>query len=420
MSRVLAFTSVNRGHLYTMVPLLAQLRARGHEVHLRCVPSQVDLMRSQGFETAAVNPQIAKVRVPDWERRGARDALALSVEILTDRAPLDAADLRQAIADTHPDVLIVDSGSLGACFAAEAWGGPWVRLSMFVPPVGGAGLPAYGLGQLPRPGLVGRVRDQAMRSLVVARVERSVAPRLNVLRRQQGLASLPSTEAMHETADLLMYTSAEPFEYHHGDWDGRVMMVGPMCWDPPVARPPWLDQIEGPVVLVTTSSEYQADESLTARAFEALEHEPFTVVATMPAGIDRRITVPPNGRLTQFAAHGPILDRCVAAVTHGGVGVTQKALARGVPVCVAPFGRGQFEIAARVVHAQAGWRVNSRRMSADELRRAVLQTLDCAEGAARVREGFRAAPGPAGAADAVEGLLSVGSAPRSPRAARKR
>jgi UDP:flavonoid glycosyltransferase YjiC (YdhE family) len=49
-----------------------------------------------------------------------------------------------------------------------------------------------------------------------------------------------------------------------------------------------------------------------------------------------------------------VLDRAACAVTHGGMGATQKALAHGVPVCVVPFGRDQLEVARRVRTAGAG------------------------------------------------------------------
>ncbi|MGI8564600.1 MAG: glycosyltransferase [Candidatus Dormibacter sp.] len=115
-------------------------------------------------------------------------------------------------------------------------------------------------------------------------------------------------------------------------------MVGPCDWDPPAPAPRWLEEITGPIVLVTTSSEFQDDGRLVLAALEALAAEPFTVVATMPAGDPTRLAVPANARVERFISHGAVLDRAVCAVTHGGMGATQKALARGVPVCAVPFG----------------------------------------------------------------------------------
>ena len=71
----------------------------------------------------------------------------------------------------------------------------------------------------------------------------------------------------------------------------------------------------------------------------ALANQPVHVVATLPAGLPSDVTVGPNATVVEFVPHGPVLDRAVCAVTHGGMGATQKALARGVPVCGATWAR---------------------------------------------------------------------------------
>ena len=52
-----------------------------------------------------------------------------------------------------------------------------------------------------------------------------------------------------------------------------------------------------------------------------------------------------------------VLDRAVCVVCHAGMGITQKALAHGVPVVAVPFGRDQPEVARRVEVAGAGVRL---------------------------------------------------------------
>ena len=55
-------------------------------------------------------------------------------------------------------------------------------------------------------------------------------------------------------------------------------------------------------------------------------------------------------------------------ICHGGMGITQKALAHGVPVCVVPFGRDQFEFARRVAVARAGTLLPAKRLTVARLR----------------------------------------------------
>jgi UDP:flavonoid glycosyltransferase YjiC (YdhE family) len=100
-----------------------------------------------------------------------------------------------------------------------------------------------------------------------------------------------------------------------------------------------------------------------------------------------------------------VLDRAICAVTHGGMGATQKALARGVPVCAVPFGRDQLEVARRVVVAHAGTRLPAARLRPDRLRAKVREAMTYTDGARRVAAGFHAAGGAATAADAIETQL---------------
>lgn len=89
------------------------------------------------------------------------------------------------------------------------------------------------------------------------------------------------------------------------------------------------------------------------------------------------------------------------------MGATQKALGRGVPVCVVPFGRDQMEVAQRVSQCGAGTSLAASRLNPVRLRRAVDDARTCAPSAARIARAFAAAGGPVRAADALEALVSV-------------
>jgi UDP:flavonoid glycosyltransferase YjiC (YdhE family) len=107
-----------------------------------------------------------------------------------------------------------------------------------------------------------------------------------------------------------------------------------------------------------------------------------------------------------FVPHAPLLDRAACVITHGGMGATQKAIARGVPVCAVPFGRDQLEVARRVEVCGAGTRLPTGKLSPSNLRRQVRAAMDCRAGAERIAEAYSATGGPAYAADAMDELLS--------------
>ena len=112
------------------------------------------------------------------------------------------------------------------------------------------------------------------------------------------------------------------------------------------------------------------------------------MIATTAAHDPARFRVPSNARVERFLPHSPILRRASVVVCHGGMGTTQKALAAGVPVCVVPFLRDQFEIARRVTVAGAGESLRASRLRHDRLRAAVAAAISRRPGAERVGRGL--------------------------------
>ncbi|MDT7736152.1 MAG: hypothetical protein QOE12_3326 [Mycobacterium sp.] len=87
------------------------------------------------------------------------------------------------------------------------------------------------------------------------------------------------------------------------------------------------------------------------------------------------------------------------------MGNTQKALARGIPVCVVPYGRDQFEVARRVEVSCSGTRLPAKKLNPVGLKSSVLQAMSMTAGARRVADGFKAAGGVGHGADLIERRL---------------
>jgi UDP:flavonoid glycosyltransferase YjiC (YdhE family) len=126
------------------------------------------------------------------------------------------------------------------------------------------------------------------------------------------------------------------------------------------------------------------------------------------------MTTPANATVCQFVPHSLVLGRAACAITHGGMGVTQKALAWGVPVCVVPYGRDQFEVARRVEVAKCGTWLLPKHLTASRMRAKVLKAMTMTEGARRVATGYTATGGAVHGARLIEQrlLTSVPPAPR--------
>ncbi|MGH3970316.1 MAG: glycosyltransferase, partial [Mycobacterium sp.] len=403
MATILAYTSPALGHLLPMSALLSELSSRGHRVHVRTLSAGVEIGRQFGFGTDAIDPRIEAIHLEDGMEATPRAALKSGVATFGRRAAHEVADLGDAITRIRPDALLVDVNCWGALSAAEAGEIPWASFVPYTPPLRSPGVPPFGPGLRPLPGLLGRLRDAAARRAVVGPLEKVMLPPINTIRADLDLRSVASMDQFLRGAPLVLVASGKPFQYPQTDWGDAVQLIGPCVVDPgPHTVPDWLATIDKPIVLVTTSSEKQADTDLVRTAVTALQDEPVHVVATLPAGRPDEVAASPNATVLQFIPHGMVLDRAVCAVTHGGMGATQKALARGIPVCAVPYGRDQLEVARRVEVARCGTRLPAKKLSPSRLRTKVREAMTMTSGAQRVAAGFTATGGTARGADLFE------------------
>jgi len=404
MARYLVYTSPARGHLYPVVPTLEELRRRGHEVVVRTLSSKVGLLRELGFEAEFIDPAIERKEHADWQARTPIGALQVAIHTILERARYDGPDLRRAIEEERPDVLLIDINTWGAMAAAETARLPWATWCPYFLPVPSRDAPPFGLGLPPARGALGRLRDRLL-SPVLFGIYNRQAPELDAVRTDLGAPPVRRIERALLRASLMLYMTAETFEYPRSDWPPSVRMVGPGIWDPPAKPTAWLDEFDKPLVLVTCSTEFQNDGKLVRAALEALTEEEVDIVVTTADVDPSSFTPPPNARIERFVPHGPVLERAACVVCHGGMGITQKALAAGVPVCVVPFGRDQFDVARHVEVADAGTRLPASRLRPDRLRKAVREAMVKRAGAERIASAFAAAGGPRAAVDALEELL---------------
>lgn len=404
MAKVLCYTSPARGHLFPTVPILLELARRGHDVVVVTLASEVATLEKLGLRARAMAAAVEEITHDDYGASSPVGALDRAVRVFAERAEHEVADLEAVLAEEAPDLLLVDFNSWGASAVAERSGLPWACFMPYFLPWRLPGLPPFGLGLAPRRGALGRARDWAVGAVLYRLIDRNL-PRLNAARARVGLAPLAHMADQGRTAPRVLYYTAEPFEYACPERPESVVMVGPGLWEPESDPPQWLEGEGRPLVLVTCSTEFQDDGALVTTALEALADEDVFVVATTAALDPGALSVPANARVERFVPHSPLLERAACVVCHGGMGITQKALAAGVPVCVVPFGRDQHEVGRHAEVANAGVCLDAKRLTPARLREAVRQARSRSEGARRVADAFRAAGGPERAASELEVLL---------------
>jgi MGT family glycosyltransferase len=405
MAVVLAYVDAVPGRLYPLVATLLELDRRGHHVAVRCGVDDVERLRSIGIDAQSLRREIERFEADDWRARTRFGALSSGLGQFGERARFQLRDLEQAIEAVQPDVLFVDEGAWGAAAAAERSGLPWAFSIVSPVPLPSRDAPPFGLGLRPRHDRLGRLRDRVVKPLTLGTLERVIAKHMNPLRAEIGLPPVETIEDVYLAASAVIAYTAEPFEYPRSDWPAKLTLVGPGLWEPPADPPAWLDSLDRPLVLVTCSTLFQNDRRLAEVATAALAGEPFEVVVTTADVDPTGLPAAPNVRVERFLPHVPLLERAACVVCHAGMGITQKALAHGVPVVAVPFGRDQPEVARRVEVAGAGVKLPAQKLTPDRLQEAARRAIELRPGAERIASAFAAAGGAPAAAQVIEGLL---------------
>ena len=403
--KFLAYTTPARGDLYPVVPILLELQRRGHAVVVRTAAAEIPRLRELGFTADAVDPRIERIPHDDYLARSAVGAIKRAIRVMSARGEFEVDDLQKAIESEAPDVLLMDGNARAAIAAAEAWGGPWALLQHFPSPLPDDDIPPFGPGFPPARGWLGRMRDRMLRPLILGGFERVLLPPLNDVRRSLGLRPVRDVTDLYTLAPLTLYLTSTAFEYRREAWPDSFCFTGPILWEPPADQPDWLDAVRRPVVLVTTSSEFQDDGALVETALAALADEDCGVVATMPTG-SLPHQVPANAHVEGFVPHTPLLKIAEVAVTHGGMGATQKALSAGVPVVVVPWGRDQSEVGRRAETAGVGVLLPKRRLSPRALRDAVARARTLGPAASAFADAMKREGGARLAAERLEQLAT--------------
>ncbi len=403
MPKILVYTSPGRGHLYPIMDTALALARRGAHVHVRTLSGERATVEAAGLAVAPVDPRIEALEMTDWQLSSPVEKVARALSVFAARAAVEVDDLRRAVDEVRPDALLVDTNCWGAQAVAEKSDLPWATWHPYPLPVPSVDVPPFGLGLRPARGPLGRLRDRVLDPIL----SRPFAPALralNVVRRDVGVPELARMSDVYARPPLLLLQSAEPFEYVRRDWPDNVARVGPGLWSPPAEPPAWLAKAEKPIVLVTCSTEYQDDARIALTAIEALGEDPDVQLVCTTAGVDPAgIRAPAGVVVERFVPHALVLERACVVVAHGGMGITQRAIASGVPLCVVPWGRDQLEVGRRVAECGAGVVLPRGKLRADRLRASVSAARACADGVRRVKSAFEAA---GGAERSAELLLS--------------
>jgi MGT family glycosyltransferase len=411
MARILVYTSPARGHLFPILGVALELKRRGHDVHVRTLAGEVLRVRELGLSADAIAPAVEGREMDDWAAKNPMQALERAIKTFADRAAAEIDEVPIAIRESGARALLVDTNSWGAQAVAESSGLPWAIFQPYFVALPASGVPPFGPGLRRSTGLAGRLRDRVLGRMIQKKMDATGLAALNEVRGRLGLDALTTVGELPVRAPRVLYFTTRALEYPRPAWPPNFRFTGAATWAPASETPSWLRDVDRPIVLVTCSTERQQDRAVVEAALEGLPAAGYFVVATSAAHSveDLRGADGPNTRVERFLPHDPVIERAAVVVCHGGMGVTQRALSKGVPVVVVPFGRDQPEVARRVEYAGAGARLEAKRLGGASLAAAVKEAAAMRDGARRVGAALAETGGTAAAADAYEELLVAGA-----------
>lgn len=400
-------TSPAKGHLYPVVDTLLELQRRGHEIYLRTLPNEVKRMNELGFHASPHEDRADNKELHDWDAPNKFAAQQMAVNQLAERIPYDHDEFAAFISETEPNLVMCDVTSFGAQIAAELSGKPWAVWSPTFLPYPSEFAPPYGVGMGMPHTRIEKLKAAALRKAIPAVWNATMKRKVNDARVAQGAPALDDIFDILDLPPVIINYTAQPFEYAHPDWPEHIHQVGPGQWSPAPSTD-IVDPTEGidkPIVLVTLSTEFQNDVCLAQSAIDALDGTGMHVIVTTGALDPALLRPSENCTIVRLGDHAAILDKAALLIGHGGMGVTQKALERGVPMVIVPFARDQHEVAQRVVAAGAGQTIPGKNVTPEKLYDKIVNAMTVSHGLDAIREGFKAAGGAPRAADLVEGLL---------------
>jgi MGT family glycosyltransferase len=366
MARFLFTTWEGGGHVQPLLLAARDLKARGHDVLIlsdRC--NDVDAAALDlPFRTWTTAPsQTGKRREDDRLKDHEADNPLEVIHRLIDRviagpALAYAQDTLAAVEDFKPDAVVSQELLFGVMAAAESRALP---LALFTANIWSlptlAGVPPFGAGMLE----AASDEERAMHAMV-SQMSRGFfqagLPSLNAAREALGLAPLADLFAQLEKADKILLGTSRAFDFAPNPLQAPFTYAGPYLADPAWAEPFAPPAGEAPLIIVSFSSLYQAQEAPLARVIEALGRLPVRgLVTTGPTLAPEEFPAPDNVTVVRSAPHGALLGETAVFVTHAGHGSTLRPLMAGVPLLCLPMGRDQNDNAARVTARGAGLRL---------------------------------------------------------------
>jgi MGT family glycosyltransferase len=392
--RYLFVTWDGGGNLPPELALARRVMERGHDVRFLGHRSQQAAIEKAGcaFSPYERAPDCDASRadgalIRDWEAGSPPELFGwLRERLFFGPAEAFAIDVLAELQRHPADAVATDFMLYGAHAAAERSGLPSAALyhTVYAPPT--ADVPPFGPG-LDLPKTAAEREQQREGRAMAVRGWNEGLPTFNAARARIGLPKLNSVFEQFDRLDRVLVMTSRAFDFaaiNGTRLPANVRYVGPQLELGPNGRGRVGDG--RPLVLVSFSTTYQAQQPLLQRVLAGLGTLPVRALVTTGPALELNSSLPANVEVRSFVPHAEVLPHTDLVVTHAGMGTVMASLAYGVPLVCVPMGRDQLDVAARVAHAAAGRRLSPAAREAEIVAaiRSALADRDLAANAGRL------------------------------------
>lgn len=372
MKSILVCSTPVHGHVTPLLSVSRHLVQQGHRVRFMIGQRYAEAVRKTGAEFVAL-PEEADYDDSDltvaFPSRGGKSGVAgirwdVS-NIFLKPAPAQIRAVDEAVAREPVDAILVENMFIGAVgLLARPRDERPAIVNLGIIPLGVESIDTapFGLGILPRPGVLGRLRNRALsiltKNVIFGGVQRQAE---QTILEATGKKLEGFFMAGASRADAIVQFTVPAFEYQRSDLPETVHFVGPMSRVTKSAGqlPEWWDELDGsrPVVHVSQGTIANTDyDELIAPTMTALADDDVLVVvstggrplSTLPSPL------PANVRAAEYLPFDQLLPLTDVYVSNGGYGGVHYALEHGVPLVVAGMTEDKAEVTARVQWAGVG------------------------------------------------------------------
>lgn len=388
MSRIVFFCIPAQGHTNPTLGVVRELTARGHEVLYYSYRMLQDQIEEAGAAFVACDEFDAEQRLTPRECARIGSDLALSTRVLVDTTlALDGmvcAEMRRL----RPECIVADSMAV--------WGKA-VALKLGIPFVSSTTTFAFNQHSA-------KVMKQGPKELISMLLSMSAVNKQIKRLQQHGypIKSILDIIASDGQTDTIVYTSPQ-FQPCADTFSDKYAFVGPSI------RPAReeVKKARDKLVYISMGTVNNDMLPLYQACITALSSAGWQVILSVgtQVDLDRFGQLPAHIQVYPSVDQIAVLEKADVFVSHCGMNSVSESLYFGVPLVMLPKTAEQGGVAARVEAMGAGIRLAKTTPKA--IREAVTQVLTdpvYRERAVDIAEGFKACPGPKGAADKIEAV----------------